>query len=239
MTKVRHVTTEDDYQDSIPIRVFQGERPNVRDNVLLGEFDLEGLPPVKRGIPEVEVTFAIDSNGILHVSAVDKATKSSGAVTITADRNRLSEADIKRMIKDVEVNAEKDRLWQAAVDARHELEHYIYSLRNVVEGDSKGKKAGKGKGDDKDGDASSRVTEALSKGDILRVKKAIHDATQFVEADRGDAAGGRSAEEYKAKQEEVEAICGPIMAKLYGGKGGDRGRGDDYEDDSRGYHDEL
>jgi len=212
VTKVRYVTTEDDYQDSIPIRVFQGERPNVKGNVLLGEFDLEGLPPVLRGVPEVEVTFAIDSNGILQVSAVDKATKSSGAVTITADRNRLSESDIKRMIRDTELNAEADRRWQASVDAKHELENYLYALRRTVE----------------DG---GRARETLGKGDVIRVQKAVQDAVQWVEQARDDA-GGRDADEYQNKQKEVEAICGPIMAKLYDGKDGRR-------DASAGDHDEL
>lgn len=195
VTRVRYVTTEEDFQTSIPIRVFQGERPNVKDNYLLGEFDLEGLPPLKRGVPEVEVTFSLDVNSILQVTAVDKATKKSGTITITSDKNRLSEAQIKRMMRDAERNAEKDRLWKETIDAKHDVEQYIYSVKNVIED-------------------SARVGDRLTKDEVDRVAKKIDEGLKFVDGHNDE----RTAADYQAKKKELEDYCTPYMTKMYTGK---------------------
>ncbi len=197
VSKTRYVTTEDDYQTSIPIRVFQGERANVKDNILLGEFDLEGLPPLKRGVPEVEVTFSMDANSILQVTAVDKATKKSGTITITADKNRLSEAQIRRMTLDAKRNAEKDRAWKATIDSKNELEQYLYSVRNIIE--DKGK-----------------VADRLTQAEVDKVTAKITEGLAFVDSHSEE----RDANDYTLKRKEYEDYCTPYMTKLYTGKAG-------------------
>jgi endoplasmic reticulum chaperone BiP len=114
------------------LQVFEGERPMTKDNHQLGKFDLTGIPPAPRGVPQIEVTFEIDVNGILHVTAEDKGTGNKNKITITNDHNRLSPEDIERMINDAEKFAEEDKRVKEGVEARNELESYAYSLKNQV-----------------------------------------------------------------------------------------------------------
>lgn len=113
-------------------QVYEGERPMTKDNHLLGKFDLNGIPPAPRGVPQIEVTFEIDVNGILKVTAEDKGTGIKEKITITNDHNRLTPEDIERMIKDAEQFAEDDKKIKERVEARNELESYAYSLKNQV-----------------------------------------------------------------------------------------------------------
>merc|ERR1712202_92414 len=128
--KTEMYSTADDNQDIVTIAVYEGERALVKDNHLLGKFDLTGIPLAKRGVPQIEVTFEIDVNGILRVSAEDKGTGNKEKITINDDDKRLSKEDIERMVQDAEKFATEDQKLKERVDARNELEGYAYSLKN-------------------------------------------------------------------------------------------------------------
>merc|ERR1711943_16402 len=118
--------------------VFEGERSMTKDNHLLGKFELTGIPPAPRGVPQIEVTFEIDANGILQVSAEDKGTGKSEKITITAEKGRLSEEEIERMVREAEEFADEDEKVKARVDKRNALEGYAYQLRNSLTDEEKG-----------------------------------------------------------------------------------------------------
>lgn len=197
--KTHSVTTTEDYQTTLSVRIFQGERPRTKDNVLLGEFDLEGLIPAKKGTPDVEITFAIDANGILNVSARDKATKNHNEITINADRGKLSEEDLKRMIEDADKFAEQDKMWLAAKEGKQDFENYVYSIKSAVDGL-------------KDGDTRLNVS------DKRKLKQKLDEAVEAVEkkADSDDEIVTK--EKWTEMKTELQTFCDPYMDKLYGKK---------------------
>merc|ERR1712080_63853 len=207
-------STAADNQNTVTIQVFEGERPMTKDNHQLGKFDLNNIPPAPRGVPQIEVTFEIDANGILQVSAEDKGTGSKEKITITNDQNRLTPEDIEKMINDAEKFADEDAKLKGKVEARNELESYAYGLKNQLS--DKEKLGGK-----------------LSDEETAKIEEVINEKIAWLEENQ-DA----DADEMKAQKKEVEDIVQPIIAKLYQGAGGPPPGGDEAEEDD-GYKDEL
>jgi len=208
-------STAADNQNTVTIQVFEGERPMTKDNHLLGKFDLTNIPPAPRGVPQIEVTFEIDANGILQVSAEDKGTGNKEKITITNDQNRLTPEDIERMINDAEKFADEDAKLKGRVEARNELESYAYSLKNQI-GD-KEKLGGK-----------------LSDEEKEKIEEIVNEKISWLEENQE-----AEAEELKAQKKEMEDIVQPIIAKLYQGAGGAPPGEDEAGDEDEEMKDEL
>lgn len=195
-------STASDNQPTVTINVLEGERAMVKDNHHLGKFDLTGIPAAPRGVPQIEVTFEIDVNGILRVSAEDKGTGNKEKITIKNDDNRLSKEDIERMVQDAEKFAADDQKLKERVDARNELESYAYSLKNQV--NDKEKLGGK-----------------LSEEDKKTVMTAVEETISWLDEHQE----GTDKEEYEAQKKKMEEVVHPIVSKLYPGEGGGPGGG--------------
>ncbi|CAI5200166.1 ANM_HP_G0249820.mRNA.1.CDS.1 [Saccharomyces cerevisiae] len=211
-------STAVDNQPTVMIKVYEGERAMSKDNNLLGKFELTGIPPAPRGVPQIEVTFALDANGILKVSATDKGTGKSESITITNDKGRLTQEEIDRMVEEAEKFASEDASIKAKVESRNKLENYAHSLKNQVNGD---------------------LGEKLEEEDKETLLDAANDVLEWLDDNFETAI----AEDFDEKFESLSKVAYPITSKLYGGADGSGAADydDEDEDDDGDYfeHDEL
>ena len=187
-------TTYQDNQETVTIAVYEGERSLVKDNRLLGKFDLSGIPKAQRGVPQIEVTFDIDQNSILTVSAVNKETKKEEKITITNDKGRLTEEEINRMVEEAKQFEEEDKIAEQKINARNSLDSYIHSLKSQIEDPDK-------------------LAKKLDDSEKKIIKEAAKEAKDWM-----DANAEASKEEFEEQRKKLEKTCNPIISKAYGGK---------------------
>lgn len=182
------------------IQVYEGERAMTKDNNQLGKFELTGIPPAPRGVPQIEVTFDIDANGILNVSAVDKSTGRENKITITNDKGRLTKEDIERMVRDAEKYKDEDDKQKDRVAAKNALEGYCFNMKQTLD--------------------EPNLKDKIPEEDRKKISDECEETLKWLEANQL-----AEKEEFEHRQKDLEAICKPVITKMYEAAGAAGGAG--------------